>query len=101
LTLAASVAPTIGLVHHIVHEGNMDQGLFSEYVASLARTLDARLPGQRCCFVIDNLSSHKKEILDAILVPRGHVYLFLPPYSHLMLMLNPIEHSFWVVKNAA
>ena len=39
---------------------------------------------------------HQKSVLDVAWLPRGHAYIFLPPYSP---QLNPIEEAFSAVKN--
>lgn len=70
--------------------------LFAEYLCDLVHVLDHRHRGKKFILVLDNLRAHQRDLLDLILSPRGHQYIFLPPYSP---MLNPVEHCFSIFKS--
>lgn len=51
---------------------------------------------QASILILDNARFHKKDEIRALARKKGHVVLFLPPYSP---DLNKIEPSFGVIKN--
>lgn len=80
-----------GLVAPWVLDGAMNRASFEAYVEhELAPALK---PGQ--IVIADNLSSHKSQIVQALLKAQGNQILFLPPYSP---DLNPIEMAFSKLK---
>jgi transposase len=76
-----------------VVDGAVDGDIFTAFVQEvLAPTLK---PGD--LVVLDNLSSHKRPAVRALIEARGAALLYLPPYSP---DLNPIEMIFAKIKQA-
>jgi transposase len=81
----------MGLTAPMVTDGAMTGDLFEAYVEQvLVPTLAA---GD--VVVLDNLSSHKRARVRALIEGAGGMVLFLPPYSP---DLNPIELAFAKLK---
>ncbi len=91
-TLVAALTPT-GLQVPMTLEGAMNSDAF---VASVARFLCPRLtPGQ--IVICDNLSSHKRADIRALIEAKDCTFIFLPDYSP---DFNPIEQAFSKLKTA-
>lgn len=80
-----------GLIAPFVIGQPMNRAIFTQYVAQLLAP--ALRPGD--IVILDNLSSHKGEKVEALIRQRGARLLFLPPYSP---DLNPIEMAFAKLK---
>lgn len=83
-----------GMVAPMVLDGPINSDWFEAYVRHvLAPTLR---PGD--VVIMDNLSSHKRASVQAIIEAHGAELRFLPPYSP---DFNPIEQAFAQIKASA
>lgn len=73
-----------------VHEGSVNQHVFSEYLIQLF--VDLQMSGiSKALLIMDNVRFHKTEYIMDLVAETSHSILFLPPYSP---FLNPIEELF-------
>ena len=78
-----------------VHEGSVNQHIFSEYLSHLF--LDLQLSGiEKAVIIMDNVRFHKTDYILNLVAETDHTILFLPPYSP---FLNPIEELFNQLKS--
>jgi transposase len=80
-----------GLTAPLVIDGALNGDLFEAYVEQIL--VPTLAPGD--VVVMDNLSSHKRARVRALIEGAGCLLLFLPPYSP---DLNPIELAFAKLK---
>jgi transposase len=80
-----------GLIAPFVVDAPMSRAIFETYVET--QLAPALRPGD--VVIMDNLSSHKSPLADAMISAKGAWVLFLPPYSP---DLNPIEMAFSKLK---
>ena len=80
-----------GIIAPFVIDGPIDGASFLDYVVKVL--VPELRPGD--IVVLDNLSSHKGEAINAAIEASGATMMFLPPYSP---DLNPIELMFSKLK---
>ncbi len=90
-TLVSAVSAS-KIIAPFIFEGSMDSKIFQTYVKKVL--IPELKSGQ--VLIMDNLSSHKSQIVQQMLEESGIKLVFLPPYSP---ELNPIELAWSQLKN--
>ena len=69
---------------------------FKAFISSLLQYIETNRVG-KSAIIMDNVAFHKNRDVKAMIEVKGHIVLFLPPYSP---FLNPIENMFSKWKQA-
>lgn len=89
ITVGAAMS-TQGIIHFKWQDSAFKSSSFTDYLTEVCDKLSQRNQSNRI-FVVDNASIHNNQMTRQMLNLRGHVLMFLPPYSP---FLNPIENLF-------
>ena len=95
VTLVLALSPTIGTLAVNVFPGALNGVLFRAFLQAFVASTAAALPLHRFLLIVDNLRAHSRQALEEELLPYGHEFAYLPPYSP---MLDPCEEAFSALK---
>lgn len=95
----AAIIPDYGLIHYEIfkgkHKDTSQSVAFAQFCSRVILKMKVKDIMHPCWWIMDNAAFHKKDLLEPVFGPEGHLLHFLPRYTP---DFNPIENCFNVWK---